>query len=235
MEILNEVKDLNKKSFLSHVFSTSEEGKAEVLNVVQYSLIGVIPIVMLNKLIQRFIPEADPEKSSLEVLAEIFIQLIVMFCGIIIVHRIITYIPTYSGFKYESLALTNVILAFLIIVLSIQTKLGIKVNIMVDRINELWNGPDSGKKEKVKNGVRVNKGQGSQHSPSQADYLDNSNVQQGMFPPAPQVSNRQNAGDGGFYDHMMGSKGASNDSGYGLTSGPMAANGVLGGSFGSLF
>ena len=234
MEILHETRELNKKSFLSHVFSTTEEGKAEVLNVVQYSLIGVIPIVMLNKLIQRFIPEADPEKSSLEVLAEIFIQLIVMFCGIIIVHRIITYIPTYSGFKYESLALTNVILAFLIIVLSIQTKLGIKVNIMVDRINELWNGPDGGKKEKVKNGVRVNKGQGSQHSPSQADYIDNSNVQQGMFPPTVSTT-KQTVGDGGFYDHMMGSKGASNDGGYGLMSGPMAANGVLGGSFGSLF
>jgi hypothetical protein len=114
MEILHEVKDLNKKSFLSHVFSTTEEGKAEILNVVQYSLLGVVPIVALNKMIQRFIPEADSEKSSLELLAEIFIQLVVMFCGIIIIHRIITYIPTYSGFKYESLALTNVILAFFV-------------------------------------------------------------------------------------------------------------------------
>ena len=229
MEILHEVKDSHKKSFLSHVFSTTEEGKAEVLNVVQYSLMGVIPVVILNKSIQRFIPEADPEKSSLELLAEIFIQLVVMFCGIIIVHRIITYIPTYSGFKYESLALTNVILAFLVIVLSVQTKLGIKVNIMVDRINELWNGPSNDKKDKVKNGVRVNKGQGGAHSPSQADYLDNSMIQGGTFPPAPQSTTRQSVGDGGFYDHMMGSKG-SNDGGYGLLSGPVAANSVLGGS-----
>lgn len=27
-----------KKTFLNHVFSTTEEGKAEILNVVQYSL-----------------------------------------------------------------------------------------------------------------------------------------------------------------------------------------------------
>ena len=235
MEIMHEVKDLNKKSFLSHVFSTTEEGKAEVLNVVQYSLIGVVPIIMLNKLIQRFVPEADPDKSSLELLVEIFIQLVVMFCGIIIVHRIITYIPTYSGFKYESLALTNVILAFLIIVLSIQTKLGIKVNVLVDRVYELWNGPDSGKKEKVKNGVRVNKAQGGAHSPSQADFLDNSMMQGGTFPPAPQATTRQSAGDGGFYDHMMGSKGSANDSGYGLLSGgPVPASALLG-SMGSLF
>lgn len=234
MEMMHEVKDLNKKSFLSHVFSTTEEGKAEVLNGVQYGILAVIPVVVLNKLIQRFIPEADPEKSSLELLAEIFIQLVVMFCGIIIVHRIITYIPTYSGFKYESLAITNVIIAFLIIVLSIQTKLGIKINVLVERIYELWNGPDSGKKEKVKNGVRVNKAQGGAHSPSQADFLDNSMMQGGTFPPAPQATTRQSAGDGGFYDHMMGSKG-SNDSGYGLLSGgPVPASALLG-SMGSLF
>jgi hypothetical protein len=234
MEILNEVKDLNKKSFLSHVFSTTEEGKAEVLNVVQYSLMGVVPVVMLNKLIQRFIPEADPDKSSLELLAEIFIQLVVMFCGIIVIHRVITYVPTYSGFKYESLTLTNVILAFLIIVLSIQTKLGIKVNILVDRVYELWNGSDEKEgKEKVKNGVRVSQPL-SKHSPSQADYLDNAGVQTGMFPPAPVATTRQSTVMDS-YDHMMPSRGGSQGGNYGLLSGPMAANSVLGGAFGSMF
>jgi hypothetical protein len=186
MDILQEAKEINKKSFISHVFSSSEEGKAEILNVVQYSLMGVIPVVALNKIIQKFIPEADTEKSSLELLAEIFIQLIVMFVGIIIIHRMITYLPTYSGFKYENLALTNVILAFLIIVLSIQTKLGIKVNILFDRLSDLWNGSDNGdKKENIKKGLRVNSGTG--HMPSQADFLDNSMVQQNLFPPAASV------------------------------------------------
>ena len=229
MEILHEVKDSNKKSILSHIFSTTEEGKAEILNVIQYSLMAVIPVVLLNKSIQRFIPEADPEKSSLELLAEIFIQLVVMFCGIIIIHRIITYIPTYSGFKYESLTLTNVIIAFLIIVLSIQTKLGMKVNELWDRLVELWNGPDDSKKDKVKNGVRVNK-HASKHSPSQADYLDSSMVQGGTFPPAPVVTSRQTVGDGGFHDHMMGGGPSSS---YGLLSGPAPANSMI--NFGSLF
>ena len=50
-----------------------------------------------------------------------------MFVGVILIHRMITYVPTYSEFKYETLSLTNVLLAFMILVLSIQTKLGIKV------------------------------------------------------------------------------------------------------------
>lgn len=229
MDILQETTaDLNKKTFLSHVFSTTEEGKAELLNVTQYSLMGVIPVVILNKLIQRFIPEADNEKSSLELFVEIVLQLIAMFCGIILIHRVITYFPTYSGFKYENLILTNVILAFLIIVLSIQTKLGLKVNILVDRVNELWSGYDAEEKQYVKKNVRVSQPV-SQHVPSQADFLDNSSVQQNMFPPAPTVTSRNSTG----YDNMMN---------HGLSS-PMgnyeqpllSANSVLGGSFGSSF
>lgn len=210
-----------KKTFFNHVFSTTEEGKAEILNVVQYSLMGVIPIVLLNKLIQKFIPEADSEKSSWEILAEILIQLIVMFCGVVLIHRVITYFPTYSEYKYESLSLTNVILAFLIIVLSIQTKLGIKVNILVDRLSDLWNGTSSeDASPKKKQNVRVSS-QVSRHVPSQADYLDS--AQPDMFPPAPVVQSRQaqaqppaQAPQPEYY-------------------GPMAANSLLGGSFGAMF
>ena len=191
---------------------------------------GVLPIVILNKLIQRFIPEADPDKSTLELLVEIFIQLIVMFCGIIIIHRAIIFAPTYSGFKYESLTLTNVILAFLIIVLSIQTKLGMKVNILVDRALELWNGPSSDDSKQRKRNVRTSSPM-SQHAHSQADYLDNSQVQSGTFPPAPVATTRQNSVMES-YDNMLG---GSRQPDYGAMMGPMAANSVLGSSFGASF
>ena len=236
MDILQETSDLHRKTFFNQVFSTTEEGKAEILNVVQYAIMGVVPIVILNKTIQRFIPEADPDKSSLELLVEIMIQLIVMFCGIILIHRMIVFAPTYSGFKYENLTLTNVILAFLIIVLSIQTKLGIKVKILFDRVNELWNGATEEKKTKTKNGVRVSQPM-ARHTPSQADYLDNHQVQGGdLFPPAPTSTMKPN-GIMDTYDHMMGpSRGGNagmND--FAGMMGPMAANSVLGGSFGASF
>ena len=93
MDILQESRDINKKTFFTHVFSTTEEGKAEILNVTQYALMGVIPIVMLNKLIASFIPEADSDKSSLELLVELFIQIVIMFCGVIVIHRVITFFP----------------------------------------------------------------------------------------------------------------------------------------------
>lgn len=223
MEILQEAKDTNRKSFIGHVFSTTEEGKAEVLNVVQYATLGIIPIVILNKLIQKFVPEADNDKSTIELLVEIFMQLIVMFCGVIVIHRVISYIPTYSGFKYENLSLTNVILAFLIIVLSIQTKLGIKVNILVDRVSELWNGAEKVPQKQTRGNVMS-----AGHVSSQADFFDGSAMQSEVFPPAPVASTKPSTGT---YDQMM--RGGSQQE-Y-APPGPMAANSVLGGSFGSFF
>lgn len=226
--------DSSKKTMFSHIFSTTEEGKAEILNVTQYATLGVIPVVILNKLIQRFIPEADPEKSSVELLIEIFIQLIIMFCGVILIHRTITYIPTYSGFNYENLSLTNVILSFLIIVLSIQTKLGIKVNILFDRLSELWNGESQNAKAKVKTHTRSSGGVGTMltaHTPSQADHLDGG-LQTDMFPPAPVATAKPQAN--GTYDHMMRGNPATGSMGV-MGGGPMAANSLLGSSFGSLF
>lgn len=218
----------SKKTFIGHVFSSTSEDKAEFMNIIQYGIYALIPVVVLNKLIQRFIPEADPEKSSLELLLEIFIQVIVIFCGIIVIHRVITFFPTYSGFKYENLALTNVILAFLVIVMSIQSKLGIKANILVDRITELWNGREpEDRKRSVKNGVRVSKPM-SGHSPSQADYLDGP-TQNDVFPPAPMASQRPSSNDS--YDYMM--KGGSASQEYAQPMGPVAANALLGSAFGA--
>ena len=181
----------SRRSFFNHVFSTTEEGKGEVLNVLQYSLLGVVPIVILNKTLQRLIPDADSDKSSLEILVEVLVQLIIMFVGIVIIHRIITYVPTYSEFKYESLSLTNVILAFLVVVLSLQTKLGIKVNILVERVQELWSGP----REPMESKQNVRRQ--SNHIPSQGDHLGSS--QSDVFPPAPMATTQSNP----TYDTMM--------------------------------
>jgi hypothetical protein len=229
MDILQEGGEV-KKTFLGHVFSGTEEGKAELLNVVQYGSMGVIPIVILNKLIQRFIPESDTDKSSIELLLEVFIQIIIMFCGIIIIHRAITYFPTYSGFRYENLSLTNVILAFLVIILSIQTKLGLKVNILVERLVELWNGPNyettDDLKKKMRNKTLM------QHSVSQADYLDSPAIQANLFPPAPVATTKQPSNP---IANMFGASSAPKQDVYMPPPGPMAANGVLGGAFGAAF
>jgi hypothetical protein len=226
--IIHEAKSINQNTFINHVFDSSDEGKAEILNVIQYSLTAILPVVMLNKTIQKFVPEADVEKSSLELLAEIFIQIVVMFIGVVLIHRVITYFPTYSGYKYEAFNLTTVILAFLVIVLSLQTKLGIKVNILVDRAYELWNGPGAENKKQGRKETMQN------HQPSQADSLDDSRTQTGMFPPLPSATNNNRSSGQGF-DYavkVQGTGGAPQGDFSEYSPAPAAANSLLaGGSF----
>ena len=156
MESLDELSKTTygKPGFFKHIFNFDEESKAEMLNIIQYAILALIPVIILNKLMQRFVPEADDEKGSIEITAEVLAQVIVMFLVILIIHRIITFIPTYSGEKYTGFSVTNIILAMLVIILSLQTKLGEKVSILVDRIIDLWEGPKDTKKGK-KGNVKV--------------------------------------------------------------------------------
>jgi len=147
--------DDSKKNFFKHVFNFDDDSKIEILNVIQYALVAIIPIVILNKTVGKYVPEADNKKGSLEVVAEIVIQVIVTFMGLLIIHRVITFIPPYSGVKYEDFHVVYVVLSVLMITMSLQTKLGEKVNILVERVMELWNGKPANKKNGKNGNVKV--------------------------------------------------------------------------------
>lgn len=139
-----------KHGFFKHVFNFDDQSKTDMLNIVQYGVLALVPVIILNKIMQRFVPEADEDKGSFELSAEVLVQVVAMFLVILIIHRIITYVPTYSGEKYADFSVTNIILAMLVIILSLQTKLGEKVSILVDRLVELWEGPKDTKTKKGK-------------------------------------------------------------------------------------
>ena len=167
--------DDSNKNFFKHVFNFDDDSKSEILNIIQYALIAIIPVVLLNKTIGKYVPEADDKKGSLEISAEIVIQVIVTFIGLLLIHRIITFIPPYSETKYPDFNIVYVILAILMITMSLQTKLGEKVSVLVDRVMELWNGPDKNKKKGKNGNVKVSQpisGQQMMMPQQQSAYTD---------------------------------------------------------------
>jgi len=142
MSDINDIPDITKpeQGFISHVFNFDTKSKHEILNTLQYAVLAILPVVLLNKTIQRLIPEADENKASLEIIFEVISQLGIIFVGIFLIHRIITYFPTYSESKYDSFSIINCVVSFLIIILSLQTKLGEKMNIITDRFLVLVQG-----------------------------------------------------------------------------------------------
>lgn len=233
----------DSKSFFKHVFNFDDDSKSEILNILQYSLIAIIPVVILNKTMQKYVPEADDNKSSLEVSAELLIQIIVMFIGLLIIHRIITFIPTYSGAKYPDFHIVYIILAILMITMSLQTKLGEKVSILVDRVSELWNGKTDNKNKSgnVKVSQPISGQAGSITGQSMGGYTDGTAIT--SLPTYDAIQSNQNAIQPQQlpnYDAMHRQdttplvSAATPGMSEGFSDGPMAANSVLGGgSFGS--
>jgi len=245
----------SKKGFFKHVFNFDEDSKTEILNIIQYSLLAIIPIIILNKISQKYVPEANDEKSSLEILAEIVSQVLLIFLGILLINRIIMYIPTYSGEKYPEFNVIYIVLAVLMITLSLQTKLGEKVSILSDRVIELWDGKPEEKNSKNRNSGNVKvsqpisgqtQGQGQGQLMNQLSALNQSLYGGGNSTPIsqlpssmeqPQQQQQQQTDYNSMYRNdynpLQGAATPGGDEGF--QQGPMAANDMLGSTFGSSF
>jgi hypothetical protein len=233
----------SKTGFIKHVFNFEDDSKAEMLNIIQYALLAVVPIIILNKLSQKYVPEADEEKGSFEILAEVIIQILVIFLGLLLINRIITYVPTYSGVKYPDISIIYIVLAVLMITLSLQTKLGEKVGILTDRISELWDGSVGTKKPaaKGKGNVKVSQpisGQSQNPMQSQMDAVSQS-LYSTPISQLPTMSLEQKSPDyNAMYQNTTTPMPGAATPGEGFQSGgfePMAANAMVGGAFGSAF
>ena len=236
MDTLDEItKSVKPSGFVNHVFNFNDESKEEMMNIVQYAVLAILPVIILNKATQRLIPEADDEKGTPEIAIEVVLQTVSMFLGILIIHRIITYIPTHSGVKYSPLSVTSNILAVLVIILSLQTKLGEKVSILVDRAVDAWEGDEKSKLKKRPANVKVSQ-----------PILQNQQISQSLggstpisqLPIAPQITKPQQQEYVNTY-HQSNTYGTQPQASYMNNqmmeqSEPMAAN-FGGSSFGSTF
>ena len=164
-----------KMSFLEHVFQFDEAHKNEFTNMVQYTVLAIVPVIIVLKAVKHIFPEEDESKGTLEILAESVGQIVFMISMLWFCDRIIRYVPTYSKTEYAKFAPVAFTLPFLLILSTLQTKLGGKVEILVDRLMDVWHGRTATDKPQQQ---RQGGGGGApaQHQPSQADHLDTSQI-----------------------------------------------------------
>lgn len=143
--------DESKKSFFKYVFNFDDEGKSEVMNLLQFALIALIPIIILSKLLEKYSPQTDDTKGSLEISAEIVIQVVALFVGLFIISRIVTFFPTFSGENYPKILIITSAIAILMVLFTTNTNMSAKINILSDRIYELWEGKTKETKTKTVN------------------------------------------------------------------------------------
>jgi len=234
--------------FFKYVFNFDDENKAQLLNIMQYTIMAIIPVIITLKFIKFIIPEEDESKGSLEIVAEVVGQLVIIISAIWIFNKMIRYVPTYSQVDYSTFDSISFMIPFLIILSTMQTKFAAKLNILSDRVMDMWYGNSVEYTEKKKGNVKVTqplaggRGQHPQHQTSRADYLDTS-----VLPPPGQMPGGHTEGAHIQQVHNQATQprtdfnnmyaGPSNPLENANIPGqetfePMAANGVLGGAFG---
>ena len=187
-KISDSVKSVQDESagFFNYVFNFDTENKHRMMNMIQYTLLTIIPVLLILRGIKHIIPEDDDSKGSLEILAESVGQVILIMMAIWFTTKIIYYIPTYSGEEYLKPNDTSFIIPFILILATMQTKLGAKFNILIDRAMLMISGKsgEAAAQQQGKNVVRVSQPLGGPsypalnviHQPSAADYLDRNQI-----------------------------------------------------------
>mgnify|MGYP003329128892 CR=1 FL=1 len=227
----NALNAVTGNSFVQHVTRFDSETRSELTNLIQYLVIAVIPIYFLNRSINNVIPEFDEKKGNIELLGEVIIHTVSLILGIYLIHRVISYIPTFSGENHSEINFLNIVLMVLFVGMGSDN--GKKVNHVYERIFE-------SKKENMTGSAKTTKKDGSvvkvsqplangggmkmaqaTHQASRADYLG---THQQMTAPQPnqvvqEVHNNPNSQMAG------GSTGMNNFGGMGgMGMEPMAAN-----------
>tara|TARA_Y100000996_G_C22454901_1_gene615459 strand:+ start:204 stop:947 length:744 start_codon:yes stop_codon:yes gene_type:complete len=243
MEDVENTNKVVKNGFINHVFNFDNDTKTEVLNVGQYLLLAIIPMGFYNYMVDSVIPEVDESKSNLEILAEVVGQLTLVLVGMFFIHRLITYVPTYSGRAMGDMNLFSIILLLLVLLYESHTKVGEKTKILLTRVSDMWHGKkDDDKKKKgkkdgsvVKVSQPISRAGMPTHQPSRADYLNAHNAMSSptqMLPPQNPPSQQIPQTDSGASNNIYNSGGfgglqdANTPS---MSQEPMAANAALGG------
>lgn len=162
MDIQKVERQVFKNNFVEHVFKFDDGAKTDLLNGIQYILFAVIFVTILNSALGRIMTDADESKGDVELFGEIMVHLIIMFVGLIMVDRIITFIPTYSGSEYKPINMMTLIFVFIVLQMDSESVLGRKMRMLLGRVNEVWDGAREGNQNAGEQGQQGQQGQGAQ-------------------------------------------------------------------------
>jgi len=229
---------ISDNGFIKHVTRFDTETKSELSNLLQYLIIIIIPIYILNRTINGVIPTFNENKGNIELLGEVIMQVISLLLGIYIIHRIVLYIPTFSGNNLGDVNFMNVVL--IIVFSGLNSENGKKVNHVYNRLLAVWNGekkeekkqPNDNSVVKVSQPIAGNPMQAPQptHQASRADYT-NTHEQMSSGAISQVVQQIQTGGQQAQNACGTGGQQGSPDQGMpggGLLAEPMAANSGFG-------
>lgn len=136
MDILSDSTTSNSSNvgFFEHMSNFDDQTKSELLNMLQYTLLLIIPVILLDKAIGDLFTHDTEDKHTFELVFEVVTEVVLLIIGMYLSHRLVSYIPTYSGQSYKAVNFTSVLLVFIFIVTMFQTSLREKVDALLERV-----------------------------------------------------------------------------------------------------
>jgi hypothetical protein len=122
------------KSFFSYMISLNPNEKNDLLNMAQYSVLVIIPIIVILKLMKKYIPSENDKKASIEIVIELVLQLIIIFAAFWFIHKLVAFIPTYSNTPYPHFNILQVIIPVTFILFSMNSSISEKGTILLNRV-----------------------------------------------------------------------------------------------------
>lgn len=169
-----------KVGFLKHVFSFDDKTKNSLMNSIQYLILLVVPLKFMNDILEYlFENQTYSNRNSVVVLTEIIIEMILIVVLVLIIHRFITYIPTYSGKAISGINLIQIAIMVVFYKIHTNERFRLKLDYIVKKFTDDLSPKDEKRVVNVYNPLQpvapVTNNLVNTHNPSQADYLQNIN------------------------------------------------------------
>jgi len=192
----------NSKGFVSKLFEMDTDTKNGLMNGIQYIVMAVIPVAIVDQITKNFFGTKDPsDKGSMELLAEVLGQAVITLVLLFMVHKLIIAVPTYTGTPMTRINYSTISLGFLVTMYAIHPGIADRVDILFTRLQDAWEGKSddskNGKRGKDKSKVSVSQPiSGSRqamptHQVSRADYINQQNAMMPVQSQPPIVPRQQ--------------------------------------------
>lgn len=168
-------------SFMTYMTSFSSKEQSQLMNLLQYGGLCIIPLLALLKLMKAYIPnEPSQLKPTTELIIEVVLQLTVIIVAFFFIHKMVVYLPTYSQQEYDSYSLMSGIIPLFFLMFTLDTKISEKMNTLFDRLLSVLGIVKEPMTHEGDEATEENKKKDKIHQPTQ----DNINLQP---PPHPQT------------------------------------------------
>lgn len=122
------------KSFVDYITTFSSLERSQLLNLLQYCSISILPLLTVLKLMKLYMPINNTLKPSSELIFEVILQLVVIIFAFFLIHKFVVYFPTYSKTDYDKFSLLSGVLPLLFLMFTLDTKISDKLNVLFDRL-----------------------------------------------------------------------------------------------------